>query len=326
MLAEALLPWAGTYLGQGTNHEGEAFTGQLRLKGVVGGLGLRLHFRALLADGTLVHEEESLISHSLEGGWTLWCLNTNAPGAYAHKLVAGPLPLGATQAFVFEHGNVDDITSFRERITLSLHPEGALGYAYAWGLPGGEFAERSGLVMKPRPDACLVPGGDARLQKSFLEGLQEFATEAPDSAWPKLLAAAQANWPAYVAHNWHLHRHPPKTVPNVPYTEYWVVASGHYIGRLGLRHELDEELRQRGGHIGYEIRPSWRGQGYGHEALRLGLEEARRLGLPAVLLTCKADNLASVRVIEAQGGRMEDEVDGWRRYWIHLEAPVLAKA
>lgn len=148
-VAQELRPWAGRYAGSGVNHEGEAFTGQLTLTPVLGGQGLRLHFLANLGDGTVAHEEESLISPALAGGWVLWCLNTNAPGAYAHQLVAGPLPQGATQAFVFEHGKLEDESSFRERITLSLHPEGALGYTYAWGLPGGPFAERSGLVMRP---------------------------------------------------------------------------------------------------------------------------------------------------------------------------------
>jgi predicted acetyltransferase len=37
---------------------------------------------------------------------------------------------------------------------------------------------------------------------------------------------------------------------------------------------------------------------------------------PAALLTCDSDNVASRKVIEANGGVLEDEGDGTCRYWI----------
>lgn len=48
-----------------------------------------------------------------------------------------------------------------------------------------------------------------------------------------------------------------------------------WIGLLPLRRKIDEQLLHSGGHIGYVIRPSKRGCGYGRVLLRLGLHKAR---------------------------------------------------
>ncbi len=101
------------------------------------------------------------------------------------------------------------------------------------------------------------------------------------------------------------------------------MADGRYIGRGSVRHALTAELSQYGGHISYEIRPSARGQGYGHQICRLLLDEARALGLVRALITCDDDNQASIRVIEGCGGVLENRIDTGRaaitrRYWIDL--------
>jgi len=116
----------------------------------------------------------------------------------------------------------------------------------------------------------------------------------------------------------------------VPATDFWIVAPGdEYLGRVNIRHRLTPYLAQFGGHIGYNVRSKYRGKGIATRALELGLLEARRLGLTRVLLTCDDDNLASRRVIEKNGGVLEDVVveytreDGTksviahkRRYWV----------
>jgi predicted acetyltransferase len=93
---------------------------------------------------------------------------------------------------------------------------------------------------------------------------------------------------------------------------------------LSIRHELNEWLRTIGGHIGYDIRPSRRREGLGKRQLALGLAEARALGLERVLLTCDADNVGSRRIIEGNGGVLEDEMEDPAtgkvklRFWIDL--------
>jgi predicted acetyltransferase len=46
------------------------------------------------------------------------------------------------------------------------------------------------------------------------------------------------------------------------------------------------------------------------------LPVARALGLDQVLVTCDSDNVASRKVIEANGGRYEDIRGNKLRYWI----------
>lgn len=118
----------------------------------------------------------------------------------------------------------------------------------------------------------------------------------------------------------------PVTVPpgTLPYIDYWFLEDEVWIGLLTLRPQITAELLQSGGHIGYVIRPSRRKQGYGTVLLRLGLEKAQGLGLERVLLTCADTNTGSRKIIEANGGQLEDVVQVnpdkplVRRYWITL--------
>jgi predicted acetyltransferase len=120
---------------------------------------------------------------------------------------------------------------------------------------------------------------------------------------------------------------PAKTPPaRVPDTVLWLVDGDEYIGRVSIRHTLDDYLLLMRGHIGYEIRPSRRCRGYGTRALALALPEARKLGLARVLLTCDPANTASRRTIERNGGRLENEIEAEgetvRRYWIDIPEPA----
>ena len=97
-----------------------------------------------------------------------------------------------------------------------------------------------------------------------------------------------------------------------------------FIGWLDIRHSLTEHLREIGGHIGYAIRPSERGKGYGNKILELALPKAQELGIKDVLITCDADNTPSAKIIEKNGGVFENiktTSDGVpkRRYWINLK-------
>ena len=96
------------------------------------------------------------------------------------------------------------------------------------------------------------------------------------------------------------------------------------VGMLNLRKALNDYLRNYIGHIGYSVAPSKRRQGLGTRILQLALSEAKKLGLQKVLVTCADDNIASAKVIEQNGGVLEDKRldpgDGklTRRYWITL--------
>jgi predicted acetyltransferase len=113
-------------------------------------------------------------------------------------------------------------------------------------------------------------------------------------------------------------------VPKVPFSVLWLVDCDEFIGEASIRHELNAHLLKEGGHVGYGIRPSRQRQGYGRLILALALAECRRLGLDRVLLTCDDRNHASARIIEANGGRLENVVadpavrGALRCYWISL--------
>ena len=98
------------------------------------------------------------------------------------------------------------------------------------------------------------------------------------------------------------------------------------VGFLALRHSLNAWLLEEGGHIGYSVRPSRRGQGHASRALALAVRRSAELGLDRVLVTCDEDNVASARTIERNGGVYEDTRNGKRRYWIDASGSVAARA
>jgi predicted acetyltransferase len=106
-------------------------------------------------------------------------------------------------------------------------------------------------------------------------------------------------------------------------TYWWIVERDTYLGAITLRHDLNDFLREVGGHVGFGLRPSARRRGLARWALGDVLQRARSLGLERVLVTCDDDNVASARTVEGNGGRLEDvrETGGGprkRRYWIEL--------
>lgn len=95
--------------------------------------------------------------------------------------------------------------------------------------------------------------------------------------------------------------------------------AGHALGFLHLRLRLNEHLLEKGGHIGYSIRPSERGKGYAKESLRQGLQVAKEKNIQRALVTCSTENPASRAVILANGGQLENICNKTERYWIDLE-------
>jgi predicted acetyltransferase len=112
--------------------------------------------------------------------------------------------------------------------------------------------------------------------------------------------------------------------PKVPFSVFWLAEGDEFIGEAQIRHRLNAYLIKEGGHIGYGIRPAWQRQGYGKLILALALEKCRQLGIERALITCMQDNVASARIIEANGGVLENLIDDpagrglLRRYWIAL--------
>lgn len=108
----------------------------------------------------------------------------------------------------------------------------------------------------------------------------------------------------------------PRPAGQVPCTTLWYVSGDRYLGRIAIRHRLNAMLLDYGGHIGYDVRPSARRRGHATAMLRAVLPVAHRLGIDPVLVTCDDTNTASRKVIEAAGGRFEDQRAEKLRYWI----------
>lgn len=92
------------------------------------------------------------------------------------------------------------------------------------------------------------------------------------------------------------------------------------VGRVSVRHELTDYLREIGGHVGYAVAPEHRRRGYASAMLRQSVELLAEGGVERVLVTCDVDNVGSAAVIEACGGVLEDVRTRGdqtkRRYWI----------
>ncbi|GAA2309855.1 GNAT family N-acetyltransferase [Glycomyces scopariae] len=102
----------------------------------------------------------------------------------------------------------------------------------------------------------------------------------------------------------------------VPATTFWWVDGLAFLGRINIRHRLNEHLRDYGGHIGYDVRPSARRRGHATAMLAAALPVAAVLGIEKALITCDTDNTGSRKVIEANGGVLEDRRGDKLRFWV----------
>lgn len=151
--------------------------------------------------------------------------------------------------------------------------------------------------------------------------LQAISPQRPTGALPLLLALGHgergfggtrvANNPqqfnAWLDYCLHLAHSPPLSddFPN-QYT-YWVIGENQQaIGLVRITPHLKHAFTTIGGHIGYYITPAHRQQGYGTAALRLALQQLRQHGITQAIITIQHDNLASIRIAEKLGGRLQD--------------------
>jgi hypothetical protein len=134
-MIEALV---GTWMGEGENHKGEPFTGRLMFFTVAEKHGVALTFSARGPDGDTFYKQYALIADdkfasvdNLVPGMKMLTMRQSEPGKFC----------------VFGMGERDDTSSYRLEITLEIHSDHEIAYRFAWGLPGGEFHPRSGLLL-----------------------------------------------------------------------------------------------------------------------------------------------------------------------------------
>jgi predicted acetyltransferase len=91
--------------------------------------------------------------------------------------------------------------------------------------------------------------------------------------------------------------------------EFWIVREGLVVGSVSVRRELNEGLRRIGGHVGYSTHPAYRRRGVATFALKSALAILEDLGVAEALVTCRADNAASIAVIEKCAGRRIEDAE-----------------
>ena len=102
----------------------------------------------------------------------------------------------------------------------------------------------------------------------------------------------------------------------VPQNVYWLYADGYPVGFGKLRHFLTDSLREKGGHIGYAIRPSQRNKGYGTILLKMIIEEAKKMNMDKMLVTIRNDNTPSIKVALNNNGKVERVTEERHYIWI----------
>ena len=111
----------------------------------------------------------------------------------------------------------------------------------------------------------------------------------------------------------------------VPSYDFFAVNEDKFIGIIHIRVRLTERLFNYGGHIGYGINPKYWKMGYGKELLRLAIEQYKDLiEEDDILITCDDDNIGSYKIIEYNGGILDNKIENedcgekflTRRYWI----------
>lgn len=105
----------------------------------------------------------------------------------------------------------------------------------------------------------------------------------------------------------------------IPSKEFWITDADGFAGRIILGLTFIPPPERVGHHVGYAIRPSKRRNWYATKALQLLCDEARKLRIFKLMPTCGADNVASRKVIERNGGVLLDRSGDELRYLIDLE-------
>lgn len=166
---------------------------------------------------------------------------------------------------------------------------------------------------------------DVKYKDSFLAALHEMESPADKSSWISLGQREPHDTPAkdFKAYVDKLLSSETEALPGfVTQSVYWAVAeNGEVVGRIVLRHELNENLEKLGGHIGYVVRPLYRGQGVASEMLRKLLLTDRAQTYKRLLILCDEGNTQAEKTILKNRGIFEGVIPNGnrprrKRYWI----------
>lgn len=165
------------------------------------------------------------------------------------------------------------------------------------------------MTVRLRPPTVDDETPLRRMHEQLAE--EDFQFLLADGPWPHVLA--QIEWES---------RGVGLQEGRVPADFLVAEVDGVPVGRVSIRHRLNDFLLEIGGHVGYAVAPEFRRRGYGTQILQQAVHRLAALGVDRVLVTCDDDNVASAGTIEGCGGVLEDVRPdpaggpGKRRYWI----------
>ncbi len=163
------------------------------------------------------------------------------------------------------------------------------------------------VEFKGKQYAFITP--DKTYEDSFKNYIKELGSE---ERYPYPLDIPADDFEKYVEtlHNYSQGKDLPDWL--VPNTTFWLIFNSEIVACSHVRHQLNSELIQAGGHIGLGVRPSFRGRGFSNLLLDLTIQQARAMGIKEIHIHCFENNLASKQMIQNAGGLLTSRIDNYQ--------------
>lgn len=141
----AFLSLIGTFEGQGVNHENQSFLGSMNVTYRIENVGISFSFKATGENKEVYHEEMAIVGDGPNNSLQLTAISNNT-GIILNYVLAN----SDSHILVFQYGDLENENEFRERRIINVHNKSEISYSFWWGLPSGDFQERSSVRMKRR--------------------------------------------------------------------------------------------------------------------------------------------------------------------------------
>jgi predicted acetyltransferase len=168
---------------------------------------------------------------------------------------------------------------------------------------------------------------DLRYEQSFMTAFNSLKNETERMAWIYLGESGYSDFfkMSFKSYVDTLLAREVKPPPHfVCDTVLWAILGDVVVGRISIRHELNDWLSKIGGHIGYIVASTHRKRGLATQMLELILETSKAKEIGSLLLTCDEDNVGSEKTILKNNGVFESLIAAGegkaskKRFWIHV--------
>ncbi len=143
---------AGSYVGEGTNHEGDTFRGSMVIEPTASRVGVRLTYIAKgtagAYEGVVLHVEDALLAPQGSESMMLCSVHSNAKSLIVHPATVVE-ERDTSWVAIFDSGPPDTPGGLHERIHITLWRNGDVSYDYEWAVGEMNMAMRSHVRMPP---------------------------------------------------------------------------------------------------------------------------------------------------------------------------------